>query len=182
MAQSTQYLYEYENGERVRNLGFMKLEKKMDKIEIQIYAKDLEDVAGICFQKQDGRIYIASWENLVPLECREEVAEQEVEEKCACTYEKIQRQDLSRLPRKEWRLANNNFLLHGYYNYHHLLYIQEDDKLWIGVPGIYHPKEKVAAESFGFPEFKRIENNEVELLPEEKNNTEDFGYWCRQVE
>ena len=161
----------------------------MDKIEIQIYAKDLDEVAGIYFQKQDGETYIASWENPVLLNNSKEsttsnleVEVQEEVEPCSCSYEKIQRQDLSRLPRKEWRLANNNFLLHGYYNYHHLLYIQEEEKLWIGVPGIFHPKEKVAAESFGFPEFRRIENNEVELLPEEKNSTEDFGYWCRQVE
>ena len=189
MDQFIQYLYEYEGGERVRNLGFMKLEKKMDKIEIQIYAKDLDEVAGIYFQKQDGETYIASWENPVLLNNSKEsttpnleVEVQEEVEPCSCSYEKIQRQDLSRLPRKEWRLANNNFLLHGYYNYHHLLYIQEEEKLWIGVPGIFHPKEKVAAESFGFPEFRRIENDEVELLPEEKNSTEDFGYWCRQVE
>ena len=36
MDQFIQYLYEYEGGERVRNLGFMKLEKKMDKIERRI--------------------------------------------------------------------------------------------------------------------------------------------------
>ena len=30
---------------------------------------------------------------------------------------KIQRNELAGLPRCEWRLSNNNFLLHGYYNY-----------------------------------------------------------------
>ena len=187
MDQFIQYLYEYEEGERIRSLGFMKLEKKMDKIEIQIYAKDLDEVAGIYFQKQNGACYIASWEEPPrlhgPKKQEEEVLEVcEEEQETVCSYEKIQRQDLSRLPRKEWRLANNNFLLHGYYNYHHLLYIQEGEKLWVGVPGIFHPREQAAAASFGFPEFRRIENNEVELLPEEKNSTEDFGYWCRQVE
>ena len=33
---------------------------------------------------------------------------------------KITRQEIAGLPRKEWKLANNHFLLHGYYNYHHL--------------------------------------------------------------
>lgn len=47
------------------------------------------------------------------------------------TYEKIQRQDIARLPRTQWHLANNSFLLHGFYNYHHLLYIEEGENRWI---------------------------------------------------
>ena len=42
MDQFIQYLYEYEHGERVRNLGFMKVENKMDKVEIQIYEKQMD--------------------------------------------------------------------------------------------------------------------------------------------
>jgi len=97
-------------------------------------------------------------------------------------YEKIQRQDLSRLPRKEWKLANNNFLLHGFYNYRHLLYIEDGDEIWIGVPGIYHEKEKAAANAFGFPEYWRLTDTEMEVTEEEKNSYDDFGYWCRKVE
>ena len=97
-------------------------------------------------------------------------------------YEKIQRQDLSRLPRREWRIANNSFLLHGFYNYHHLLYIEDGEQVWIGVPGIFHEKEKAAANAFGFSEFRRLTDIELELSVEEKNTYEDFGYWCRQVE
>ncbi len=179
MDQFIQYLYEYEQGERARSLGFMKLEKKMDKIEIQIYAKELDEVSGIWFERKDGTHYIATWENPM-VEKEEEKVNEEVKEEQK--IEKIQRQDLSRLPRKEWRLANNNFLLHGYYNYHHLLYIKDGDKVWIGVPGIFHPKEQAAAESFGFPEFRSMSDFDVELEVDEKNTTEDFGYWCRQVE
>ncbi len=86
------------------------------------------------------------------------------------------------MPRREWRLANNSFLLHGFYNYHHLLYIEEGDKIWIGVPGIYHEKEKAAANAFGFSEFQRLTDMELELSDEEKNTYDDFGYWCRQIE
>jgi hypothetical protein len=96
-------------------------------------------------------------------------------------YEKIQRQGLSRLPRKEWRIANNSFLLHGFYNYHHLLYIEEDGNVLIGVPGIFHEKEQEAARAFGFPEFRRLTNNEIPLEENERNTYEDFGYWCRQI-
>ena len=184
MEQFIQYLYEYEKGERIRNLGFMKVENKMDKVNVQIYAKELDEVVGIWFKKPDGTCYIAAWEN--PDECRSYLIQTDdfdtYTPPSTRTYEKIQRQDLSRLPRKEWKLANNNFLLHGFYNYHHLLYIEDEDKVWIGVPGIYHEKEKMAAESFGFPEFIRLTDYELELTPEEKNTMDDFGYWCRQVE
>lgn len=95
-------------------------------------------------------------------------------------YKKIQRQDIAALPRCEWRLANNSFLLHGYYNYHHLLLIEEDD-CWLGVPGVYHPREAKAAEAFGFPRFIRVGDEEVEWAEDEKNEVDDFGYWCRQV-
>ena len=98
------------------------------------------------------------------------------------TYEKIQRRDISRLPRREWKLANNSFLLHGFYNYHHLLYIEEEGNCWIGVPGIYHEKERAAARAFGFPQFHRITDADIELSKEEKNTYDDFGYWCRQVD
>ena len=54
MEQTTQYLYEYQNGKRVRNIGFKKIEKQMDKYLIQIYAKDVDGVQGILFQKENG--------------------------------------------------------------------------------------------------------------------------------
>lgn len=208
MIQFIQYLYEYENGKRIRNLGFMKVEKQMDKSIIQIYSKQIDEVKGIQFQREDGSKYYAAWEaeaeetagqeenrsKEVLIETKPEIQEvvevkqPEEEEIAAYTppsnvqYEKIQRQDLSRLPRKEWRLANNSFLLHGYYNYHHLLYIEDDGQIWIGVPGIFHEKEKMAANAFGFLEFRRLTDMEIELSEEEKNTYEDFGYWCRKIE
>ena len=80
---------------------------------------------------------------------------------------KIQRQDISKLPHCEWKLANNQFLIHGYNNYHYLVLIEDENVLKLGVPGIYHIKEEKYAEMFGFGEFL-----------EEK---ETFGYWCRPV-
>ncbi|MDO4312608.1 MAG: DUF6128 domain-containing protein [Eubacteriales bacterium] len=96
-------------------------------------------------------------------------------------YKKIRRQDIAMLPRCEWRLANNSFLLHGYYNYHHLVLIEDGDELWLGVPGIYHQREARAAEAFGFSRF--VDNNDgaVELEADEKETTDNFGYWCRRV-
>ena len=94
---------------------------------------------------------------------------------------KIQRGEISILPRCEWKLANNNFLLHGYYNYRHLVLIDEGDRLKLGVPGIYHEREAKAAETFGFPEFIGETDVNVTLEPQERNVEQQFGYWCRQV-
>lgn len=228
MEQTTQYLYEYQNGKRVRNIGFMKIEKQMDKYLIQIYAKNVDDIQGILFQKENGEKYVGGWEaemlpveepttvtmpqqqptvrdtpqdiqeqpappqmqaltdNLqTPHEQQESLLEQEEIDSYIpprnITYEKIARQDISRFPRKEWRIANNSFLLHGYHNYHHLLYIEEDGKIWLGVPGVFHEKEEVAAKAFGFPEFRRLTDVDLKLEENEKNTYEDFGYWCRQI-
>ena len=203
MEQNMQYLYEYQNGKRVRNIGFMRIEQQMDKCMIQIHARQMDDVKGILFQKENGEQYIGSWEaELLPVEDGEQnqqatpqpapqetdtigvIKSEEVDEYIpprSVTYEKIQRQDISRLPRKEWRLANNSFLLHGFYNYHHLLYIEEEGRIWIGVPGIYHEKEQTAANAFGFTEFRRLADVDVDLQENERNTYEDFGYWCRQI-
>lgn len=95
---------------------------------------------------------------------------------------KIQRSDLSLLPRKFWPLANNSFLLHGYHNYAHLLLVEEDDRMWLGVPGIYDPREARAAELFGFPQFTRAYIRELDLSEEERNDDADFGHWCRYLD
>lgn len=199
MEQNKQYLYEYRDGNKVRNLGFMKIEKSMNKSVLHIYANEIDDVVGIVFRRGNGEKYTAGWEDelfevaeqppqmpasQVTPQTRTEERGMEIEEYITprnIIYEKIQRQGLSRLPRREWRIANNSFLLHGFYNYHHLLYIEEDGDVWIGVPGIYHEKEQEAARAFGFPEFRRLLNDEIPLEENEKNTYEDFGYWCRQI-
>ena len=192
MEQNKQYLYEYRNGKKARNLGFMKIEESMNKSVVHIYANEIDDVVGIVFRRENGEKYTAGWEdNLFEVKeepmatpPRTEEHEMEIEEYITprdVIYEKIQRQELSRLPRKEWRIANNSFLLHGFYNYHHLLYIEEDGNVLIGVPGIFHEKEQEAARAFGFTEFRRLTNDEIKLEENEKNTIEDFGYWCRQI-
>ncbi len=257
MQQFIRYLYECEQEKRVRNIGFMKVDRQGEKYVVHIHGKGVDfgeekkievivlceidggligssqgyvesdvsmihsilkfdssdvggdeafsHVSGIMLRNLEGKIYFASWDdsqpNLTEMVRREEVEkEQEVIQAeevqpepdaseldtyippRSRIYEKIQRQDLARLPRKEWRLANNHFLLHGFYNYHHLLYITEEEHVWIGVPGIYHEKEEAAAKAFGFPQFHRLTDAELELSAEETNVVEDFGYWCRLIE
>ena len=182
MEKSNQYLYEYQNGKRTRNIGLVQIENKMDKNTITVYAKEMDRVKGILFQKENGETYLGCWEpQELPVEKEPEMEIEEYVASSRTKYEKIQRQDLSRLPRKEWKLANNSFLLHGFSNYHHLLYIEEDGSIWIGVPGIYHEKEQMAAMAFGFGVFRRLIDVDIDLEEEEKNTIEDFGYWCRQI-
>lgn len=112
----------------------------------------------------------------------EELYAQQLEStKRAYKVTKLQRRDLVNLPRCEWRLSNNSFLLHGYYNYHHLILIEAENERKIGVPGIYHEQEEQAAAAFGFTEFVPKEELEIELRDEEDNLEETFGYWCRPV-
>ena len=94
---------------------------------------------------------------------------------------KIMREDLAKLPRCEWKLANNHFLLHGYHNYHHLISFEKEDACWIGVPGIFHPNEKKAATLFGFERFMIPDEGEIELPGDQREESDEFGYWCRRV-
>jgi len=86
--------------------------------------------------------------------------------------------DLKRLPRDSWILGNNSFLLHGYYQYHHLLLCrlegEKEVEYRLGVPGIWSEKERMMAELFGFGEFRRSGS------PENRNG--EFGYWFRKIE
>lgn len=94
---------------------------------------------------------------------------------------KIQRSDIAQLPRRFWPLANNSFLLHGYHNYNHLMLIEEEGRTWLGVPGVYAPQEARAADLFGFSRFTRSCAAFPELTDDERNDSDDFGHWCRCV-
>lgn len=120
-----------------------------------------------------------------------------------CNAHRITRREIARLPRCEWKLANNRFLLHGYYNYGHLLFLEEEDGCYLGVPGVYHEKEAQAAGVFGFGKFVMAEelafddnvdeniNKTAETIVDDNidkkeaqaadSEEERFGYWCRRV-
>ena len=81
------------------------------------------------------------------------------------------------LTREYQPLANNSFLLHGFYNYHHVILgkIEEQgqESIYLGVPGVYHEREKVVAVMFGFDSFE---------CAREPAETGTFGYYMKQVE
>lgn len=97
------------------------------------------------------------------------------------TIRKIQRADLSILPRRYWNISNNRFLLHGYYNYNHLLLVEEKNYFLVGVPGIYDKREARAADLFGFPTFSESYTKSLDLSSEETSTQGQFGYWCKKL-
>lgn len=88
--------------------------------------------------------------------------------------ERIDIEGIRKLPKKNWYLSHNSFLLHGYANYQYLIIKKEvrenEVRHFLGVPGIYEKPERVMATLFGFPEFS--------LEDESKN----FGYWLCPLE
>lgn len=111
-------------------------------------------------------------------------AEKSSETSCRTTLSpprKLSLSDLTILPRRFWSLSSNSFLLHGYHNYGHLLLIEQNGRLWLGVPGVYDLREARAADLFGFPRFCRSYAASTMLTDEERNTSADFGHWFRCV-
>lgn len=86
---------------------------------------------------------------------------------------KIEPQDIGLLPTDTWVLGNNSFLLHGYYSYRHLIFARVNDdkeaRYILGVPGIFHNRERFMARMFGFENFKSIKRRD--------RRSGEFGYW-----
>lgn len=76
-----------------------------------------------------------------------------------------------------YRSVNNSFLLHGYYNYKHLILARVEKRgeifYYIGVPGNFYEREKQVAIMFGFESFE---------CAEEPAQAGDFGYYMMRVE
>ena len=102
-----------------------------------------------------------------------EICNQDVFQKCV----KIEPQDIGNFPMETWILANNSFLLHGYYQYRYLIFaLYFNEKQWeyvIGVPGIYEPKEQFMAEMFGFGKFCPTNQKDTKMGT--------FGYWYQAI-
>lgn len=89
--------------------------------------------------------------------------------------DRIDLADIRRLfPTKQY-YANNSFVIHGFMNYSHLIVKTEDNKKYLGVPGIYEKPEEMMAKLFGFTEF-------VDEKTHSGSQTEGaFGYWLSQA-
>ncbi len=70
---------------------------------------------------------------------------------------------------------HNSFLLHGYYNYGHIIIDETVAEPRLGVPGNYYEREQMVATMFGFPYFEPArETDAIEAGT--------FGYYYTQTE
>lgn len=92
-------------------------------------------------------------------------------------YLRISPGDFVILKDRSYRLANNSFLLHGYFNYKHLILHrsarQGETLYFVGVPGNFYDKEKEVAILFGFESFE---------CAREPAKEGDYGYYMMRVE
>ena len=92
-------------------------------------------------------------------------------------YLSISPSDFVLFPSKCYKAVNNSFLLHGYYNYNHLILARIEHRgeivYYIGVPGNYFDREKQVAIMFGFESFE---------CAAEPARTGDFGYYMMRTE
>lgn len=99
----------------------------------------------------------------------------EDDEIVACV--RIEPGDIGLFPIENWVLGNNSFLLHGYYNFRHLIFakrkVLDGEEFILGVPGVYQNREKFMAKMFGFAQFKCSKNIE--------QKTGEFGYWYLKI-
>lgn len=92
-------------------------------------------------------------------------------------YLSISPADFVLLSGEAYRAANNSFLLHGYYNYDHLILTKIEKRgeisYYIGVPGNYYEREKQVAVMFGFESFE---------CGAEPAQAGDFGYYMMRTQ
>lgn len=87
-------------------------------------------------------------------------------------YYVLDPEQLKRFGQAFSQYEDNSFLLHGYYNYRHILVGPVLEKpvgaMRIGVPGNYYKREEVVAEMFGFLDFVPAKG---------ETKTGSFGYY-----
>lgn len=89
----------------------------------------------------------------------------------------IKPEDFIILQQEYQKLVHNSFLLHGFYNYGHMilgkLSEEKETPIYVGVPGVYYEQEKRAAQMFGFAGFESIGH------PVQSGS---YGYYMIEVE
>ena len=92
-------------------------------------------------------------------------------------YLSVTPRDFIVLARQYQELVQNSFMLHGYYNYGHLILTKimdnREERYYLGVPGVYYDREKQAALLFGFEGFE---------AGTDKMEEGGFGYYMKRVE
>lgn len=155
-----------------------------------------------CQPKDEQKLFLAEEQQILPeapqkpAENDSEIRQNNEEEKINQEYingkdmemtektsviKKIDVNAIHSLPKRNWYLCNNSFLIHGYLNYRYLILkkVMEEgrEKLYLGVPGIYEKPERVMATLFGFPEFLDEKKIQQGFMDESDVAEGTFGYW-----
>lgn len=74
--------------------------------------------------------------------------------------------------------GSNSFLLHGYYNFRHILFGRVSENAnnthyFIGIPGMYCNRERFMASMFGFNNFRKSHRSDF--------SNPYFGYWYKEI-
>lgn len=137
-----------------------------------------EPVHDNIFPTSEDRICTDKWRQL----CQMYQSVHPFEEEQAGEYLSVTPKDFVVLQGQYQEMVNNSFLLHGYYNYRHLILAKRitanGTKYYVGVPGCYYEREKMVAVMFGFEAFEPAKESE---------NTEPiaqgtYGYYLYHVQ
>ena len=84
----------------------------------------------------------------------------------------ISLQDIGRLPPENWVWGNNHFVLHRFYQYHHLVLARDrvENRVYLGIPGEFGTNETFLAAMFGLHRFER-----------ERKEKGEMGYWLTPI-
>ena len=169
-----------ESGERMMQAAVENRDEiKQAAIEDNVRKKREKKVEYIAVQKQNVQETNLMADKLVVMGLKEDKWEQILD-----TYDKIhpygdervyvklEPKDFLILSSKYQHLVNNSFLLHGFYNYRHVI-LGKEGEYYLGVPGVFYEREKMVALMFGFEAFE-CESGDP------KAGT--FGYYLRKVE
>ena len=84
---------------------------------------------------------------------------------------KVMPADIGRLPRPNWMLSSNGFLMYSFVKHRYIVFARVTQgryELW--VPGNYEKSEELMAQMFGFYCFRSVKSKKASIG--------DFGYWC----
>ena len=147
--------------------------EKVSEIEKLSEVQDLQATGESEFDREDLMLIPDKWEQLKK---QYEVMHPFGDER---EFISIRPVDFVIMTQQYQKLVHNSFLLHGYFNYRHLI-LGRDTGPWgdggicfyLGVPGVFYEREKMVAIMFGFEGF------------ETEGPVEDgkFGYYLRKVE
>lgn len=192
------YLYEHSDNGKKQLLGSVRLIKQENQWNMEIHWNEepvLFDKGNSLLIKKDGQELVLGREQVngeektekkqdaevlmqSSCECKDEWAA--VREKCHKGKDRLEEwepyyiryEELCYLPDRVKEIMNNSFLIHGLMNYKYILIlfsVRAAKKTAIGIPGIFHQREKEVASMFGFTEF----------VGEKEPEIGGFGYYLR---